>query len=256
MHLMVRPCFPPIYRESNLPDLDTILDVTVVVTDTWKVGDLVDWWCKGCYWSGRLTKELEPGIFKLRLPQPPDGEGKFYDASVKDLRPALNWSPEDGWLVPVPKGSRNSRPCARLIKPVIPAAVPAVEGGKTDGIQKNNEPSLDGRVQTVQTCDKTSVHSSSASLASVASDSSSLSLERLEHQRAEENVISKRMKLDGAFSSNTKGTDTLEDAILDLEELVNQIKWMKQRLDIGIPLTDPVKPSWEFVEPEPPSKPK
>lgn len=63
--LMVRPCFPPIHRQSQLPE--TISEVVVVVNDVWKVGDLVDWWSDDCYWSGRLTKALENDKFKVLL---------------------------------------------------------------------------------------------------------------------------------------------------------------------------------------------
>ena len=56
--LMVRPCFPSVYRENKLSEIKTISEVVVVVNDVWKVGDFVDWWTDGCYWSGRLTKAL------------------------------------------------------------------------------------------------------------------------------------------------------------------------------------------------------
>ncbi|CAN1836534.1 hypothetical protein LINPERHAP1_LOCUS34808 [Linum perenne] len=261
MDLMVRPCFPPIYRESSLPDLDTILDVSVVVTETWKVGDLVDWWCNDCYWSGRLSKVFGHGKFKIDLLQHPNGEGASYDALGIDLRPTLNWSLVDGWVVPVPKGSRNARPCARLIKPVIPATVHAVHDGQ-DGILKTPGASLDGRVHAatlIQTTEKASVDSRDP-LASDVSDTSSLPLERSEHQaeagQAHENGVSKRMKIDGAFSVDTSGTNMVEAAILDLEELVNQVNWIKSILVVGAPLTDPVQPSWQFLEHRAPSKPK
>lgn len=30
---------------------------------------------------------------------PPMGEGSSYEVSIQDLRPSLDWSPEDGWRV-------------------------------------------------------------------------------------------------------------------------------------------------------------
>ena len=39
--LMLRPHFPPIYRESEIPD--AISEVVVIVLNVWKVGHLVDW---------------------------------------------------------------------------------------------------------------------------------------------------------------------------------------------------------------------
>lgn len=56
---MVRPCFPPIFHESEMPDITSIAEVTVIVDDLWKVGDLVDWCHDSCYWSGKLTKLLD-----------------------------------------------------------------------------------------------------------------------------------------------------------------------------------------------------
>jgi hypothetical protein len=38
---------------------------------------------------------------QIVLHEPPIGEGGFYDADCKDLRPALEWSLEKGWLVPL-----------------------------------------------------------------------------------------------------------------------------------------------------------
>jgi hypothetical protein len=55
---MVRPQFPPIYCESQMPDVNSILEVVVIVDDVWKVGDLVDWLMDHCYWSGRVTELL------------------------------------------------------------------------------------------------------------------------------------------------------------------------------------------------------
>ncbi|XP_059446697.1 uncharacterized protein LOC132178268 [Corylus avellana] len=56
--LMVRPQFPPIFRESQMPDVNSILEVVVIVDNVWKVGDLVDWLMDSCYWSGRVTELL------------------------------------------------------------------------------------------------------------------------------------------------------------------------------------------------------
>lgn len=56
--LMVRPCFPTVHRESQMPDVNTISEVVVIVNDVWKVGDLVDWWTDNCFWSGRITEKL------------------------------------------------------------------------------------------------------------------------------------------------------------------------------------------------------
>lgn len=54
---MVRPCFPTIYRESQIPDMNAISEVVVIVAEVWKVGDLVDWFHE-TYWSGKIVKVL------------------------------------------------------------------------------------------------------------------------------------------------------------------------------------------------------
>lgn len=55
--LMLRPQYPPICSESEAY-ADTISEVKVARNGVWNVGDLVDWWSDGCYWSGKVTKIL------------------------------------------------------------------------------------------------------------------------------------------------------------------------------------------------------
>lgn len=54
--LVLRPAYPPIYSEKQIPSV--ISEVIVIRNDSWKVGDLVDWWTTGCYWSGRIRQLL------------------------------------------------------------------------------------------------------------------------------------------------------------------------------------------------------
>lgn len=55
---MVRPSFPTIHHESQMPDMNAISQVVVIVADVWKVGDLVDWLSDSVYWSGKVVKVL------------------------------------------------------------------------------------------------------------------------------------------------------------------------------------------------------
>lgn len=116
--LMVRPCFPSVYRESQMPDVNTILEVVVIVNDVWKVGDLVDWWTDNCFWSGRITEKLGDEKVKIELPPPPVGEGSSYEVFCKDLRPSLDWSVGEGWKLLIPKESKYHLCCARIVKPL------------------------------------------------------------------------------------------------------------------------------------------
>ncbi|KAF7824983.1 putative Agenet-like domain-containing protein [Senna tora] len=63
--LMVRPWFPPIYLESEKPNISTISGGVVVVNNAWNVGDLVDWWSDGCFWAGQVTEILENDKVKV-----------------------------------------------------------------------------------------------------------------------------------------------------------------------------------------------
>ncbi|XP_054814412.1 uncharacterized protein LOC129314953 [Prosopis cineraria] len=116
--LMVRPCYPPMYLESQIPDMSAIFE-EIVVYNTWMVGDLVDWWADNCYWSGRVAKILEDGKFKIDLFPPPVGEGSSYEALFKDIRPSLDWGPKKGWTVPLPKFLNGGKLqfCAQIAKP-------------------------------------------------------------------------------------------------------------------------------------------
>ncbi|KAA8548770.1 hypothetical protein F0562_000454 [Nyssa sinensis] len=115
---MVRPYYPPIYHEGQMPHVNANSEVAVIVDGGWKVGDLVDWWTDGCYWSGRVTQILGNDMVQIQLPPPPLGEGASYEVFCKDLRPSLDWSPEHGWTLRTPMEGENCRCCARLIQPV------------------------------------------------------------------------------------------------------------------------------------------
>lgn len=56
--MMLRPSFPAIYKQSQMPDASMISDLVVVVSDEWKNGDLIDWWTESCYWSGKIIQLL------------------------------------------------------------------------------------------------------------------------------------------------------------------------------------------------------
>ncbi|KAF3785170.1 hypothetical protein EJ110_NYTH28759 [Nymphaea thermarum] len=118
LQLMIRPCFPKSYLESEAPNLDNISEVVVVYRDTWKVGDHVDWWYEGCYWTAQITDLIGSDKVQVALLEPPLGEGGSYEALCKDLRPSLDWSPDDGWTVPKAKEENEATaPCALLVIP-------------------------------------------------------------------------------------------------------------------------------------------
>ena len=67
---------------------------------------------------------------------------------------------------------------------------------------------------------------------------------------------SRKMGTDGSIALNSMHSDTLEAAILDLEELANKVKWVKGILEHGIPLPKALQPPWKFLEHRAPSTPK
>ncbi|KAL9410805.1 hypothetical protein AB3S75_044557 [Citrus x aurantiifolia] len=90
------------------------------------VGDLVDWWTDNCYWTGRLTEIVGDGKARIELLPPPVGEGLSYEVFLKDLRPTLEWSLDNGWTVPT--SEKESSYCARIIKPLNPVNQGAASG--------------------------------------------------------------------------------------------------------------------------------
>ncbi|KAI3814327.1 hypothetical protein L1987_19078 [Smallanthus sonchifolius] len=117
---MVRPQYPAMYKKSEMPSLKSISQACVVIDDAWKVGDLVDWFEEGCYWSARVVEVLSDDKVQIELPMPPSGEGKEgeegrHEAFCKDLRPFLDWSETEGWTLPTVDGQTSCD--AQLIFP-------------------------------------------------------------------------------------------------------------------------------------------
>lgn len=296
--LMVRPCFPPIYRESEMPDVNTISKVVVIFDDVLKVGDLVDWFTDGCYWSGRIIELLGDEKVKIELPPPPMGEGLSYEAIRNELRPSLDWTPEYGWMVPKLVEKGNDRCCARIVKPFTqvagaPNLMIQAEGKGRNGIQATTRASLK--------CNSSSSSHSSASLLQLPDGSEQMVKRPLstvtfkETQTPETNLeldmeengigktncsdivrdvsadmvgtasrngkydnsgSSKKIKADGNISLDSMCSDTLEVAVMDLEELVNRVKWIRGLLEFGKPVSNTMQNAWEFLEHRASSTPK
>lgn len=66
--LMLRPHYPPIINEKKKPHVSEISEVAVIVGDSWRVGDLVDWFTTGCYWSGTIIELLGPNKAEVLVP--------------------------------------------------------------------------------------------------------------------------------------------------------------------------------------------
>lgn len=66
----------------------------------------------------------------------------------------------------------------------------------------------------------------------------------------------KKTRIDGNGFLKLERTDTLEAAVLDLEKLLNEVKWMKGLLQIERPVSNFTGTSWKFFEDASSSSPK
>ncbi|XVF38382.1 hypothetical protein REPUB_Repub20aG0096700 [Reevesia pubescens] len=182
--LMVRPCFPSVYRESQMPDFNTISEVVVIVNDVWKVGDLVDWWTDNCFWSGMITEKL--------------GDDKV-------------------------KENKYQLPCARMVKPL------------------NQGLNIVHHVPRKISC------SNGVSSSLIQDTSAQMPETAVQKDKSDYSGSSKKLKVDQSICLNSTSSDTMEAAVLDLEELICRVKWLKHKLEFETPLSDTLK-SWKFIE--------
>ncbi|CAM8977839.1 unnamed protein product [Rhodiola kirilowii] len=284
--LMVRPCYPPVYREDEINDSRNILEVSVTIANDWTVGDLVDWWADAIYWCGTVIQLLDGDKAKIKLPDPPIGEGQTYDVHFKDLRPTLFWSPEKGWSVSTNQVDRN-RPCCRLILPTTQGEQTTLRG-QNDAKMSTSEfkaslssrssssslplphksehyPPNPSQNQKLDKCDSVeSCHGEHASngftdcvtVKPLHSDSIASSLDRAtsdnvlkanDSKEIKDGGNCKRAKISGEVNCSIGSSDTIEASILELEELACKVRWIKMVLDNGSPMLD-TRPSWKFVE--------
>ncbi|XVF28665.1 hypothetical protein REPUB_Repub15cG0049700 [Reevesia pubescens] len=225
---MVRPCFPSVYRDSQMPNVSTISEVVVIVNDVWKVGDLVDWWTDNCFWSGRITEKLGVEKVKIELPPPPVGEGSSYEVFCKDLRPSLDWSVNEGWKLLSPKVNEYHLSCARIVKPLSQVDHVPRKASYSNGISSSN----------------------------ILVTSTQMPGTAVEKDKYDDSGSSKKMKIDHSICLNSTSSDTIEAAVLDMEELICRVKWLKRILECGTSSSDTSRSSWKFIEHRGSSTPK
>ncbi|XWS13804.1 hypothetical protein CRYUN_Cryun36dG0069900 [Craigia yunnanensis] len=296
--LMVRPCFPSVYRESRKPDVNTISEVIVIVNDAWKVGDLVDWWTDNCFWSGRITEKLGNEKVKIELSPPPVGEGSSYEVFCKGLRPSMDWSVGEGWKLLIPKENKYHLCCAQIVKPLNQGSSPNLIDHtvrERKNVQPKAEASLKQNSSLSSYISIGSVHllnkseqlakkslnekhtnntekirglnildhvprkiscSNSVSTSYIQDTSAQMHGIAVLKDKYDDNGSSKKMKIDQSICLNFTSSDTIEAAILDLEELICRVKWLKHILEFGTSLSDTLRSSWKFIEHRGSSTPK
>ncbi|KAL2591209.1 hypothetical protein AAZX31_12G000500 [Glycine max] len=274
--LMLRPSFPTLSYESEKLDVNTISEVIVIVNNIWKVGDLVDWFADGCYWSGSVTKILGNDKVQIDLLPPPMGEGLSYDALSKDLRPSLDWCPEEGWTVPVPmpmlQGGECRQPCARIMNPansdgtvkVGQHMARTVSSPLSLNLKDCPERSTARRKQCNNARNDMEIDESGSKVESVCFSSNvsnphimDASIENSEKATINGgyNEYPTKKRSDRSLCLNSMSSNTVEAAIIDLEELVNRIKWLRDVLNLRVPpLSYTKQPSWEFSQHHAPCK--
>ena len=65
--------------------------------------------------------------------------------------------------------------------------------------------------------------------------------------RYSDDYPAKRMRSIKSLCLNSMSSHTIEAAILDLEELVNEIKWLRNVLNLRVPLSGPKQSLWEIL---------
>ncbi|KAL7600831.1 uncharacterized protein LOC111897204 [Lactuca sativa] len=230
--LMVRPQYPQIYHKNEMPPVNSITEVCVIIDGVWKSGDLVDWFEDDCYWSASIIKILSDERVKIELPKPPAGQGKVYIAFCKDLRPSLDWSPSKGWIVPTMRGRTSCN--AQLIFP-SPKGMD-IEKEEIDtplnvsSTSRTSVISLEDPMEEIPNSQEVKIDGDDVEKVS---SSDSISTMRVEENKTDDDDdddvwddVDHNM-----IDLNIMHEKTLEASILDLEELANRIKWLRAILE-------------------------
>ncbi|XP_018472810.1 uncharacterized protein LOC130503760 [Raphanus sativus] len=196
--LMVRPSYPPFYYERYVRKIEADQAPLVAVYGSRKVGDLVDWRYKGCFWCATVM-ELERNALQIELFPPPLGEGETYKASRADVRPTLDWSLEDGWTVPSMDGRKSQS--VKLLK-------------REKGDHVPQDVCQTGKEQKPERAKKQKT-------------------ERVKRQKTEGDM--QQVKDSEDIRLNIDQSNSVEAAVCDLEELIVRIEWIKKMLspDVG-----------------------
>ncbi|KAG6423321.1 hypothetical protein SASPL_113715 [Salvia splendens] len=280
--LMLRPQYPPIYNEKQMPHVSEISEVSVIVCDSWKVGDLVDFFHTGCYWCGRITQIFDDEKAEIELRPPPLGEGSSYKAHIKDLRPSLDWSLQHGWTLPLQACHFFALLCLlernfilRFLYPKGPiylAQILEMKIGKIvqlrsmlreeDGfghpcaarLIKPNNQGIEDVPKSVGLPPRllsSSPISSNSSTSGEVKSASTNGCGANPNETRQADTDSRQGMMNELDSLNSKRSYTVEAGIMDLEEYINKVKWLKKILQEGISSSKNQRSEWKFVEVEP-----
>ncbi|KAI3877156.1 hypothetical protein MKX03_010423 [Papaver bracteatum] len=214
-------------------------------------------------------------IVQVQFPRSLMGEGGSYIVPDKELRRSLDWTPELGWTVPIPKVGETSEPCVCLIQPKSPdvgkirnnnvgtgetspstfcSASLFSPGSSLDssGREILFKPSADllskQKTGTANmnngSVDKSTLSSSISSIHGDTCESVSARKTRPPREKYNSCRSSKKMR---KTETDSTLSDMIESSIMNLEVLVNRVKRLKGALEYGAEFSTTMKPSWKFL---------
>ncbi|KAJ3707922.1 hypothetical protein LUZ61_011627 [Rhynchospora tenuis] len=254
--LMIRPSFPPFHKVSEHAPQHSPAEVKAVVNDVWKIGDLVDLWCEGCFWSGKIIKLSAVDSVQVELHAPPAGEGGTYEGVLKDLRPSLNWSLEEGWSVPISEFNGDSWYTARLVQQSSCISLDNESGASVKAL----DPSFLSLKSRKEAPDNTLSEKSNPISLCFAGDNSNHNIRTdvtLNPTAASSRSHSDLKNRDIGSSSGDEDSreelspegqpDIIDESIMELEEVASKIRWLKGLLQFGFTWSNDTKASWKFL---------
>ncbi|XP_028752969.1 uncharacterized protein LOC114712583 isoform X2 [Neltuma alba] len=231
LKLMVRPCYPTMYLEREKPDMRTISEEIVIVDNTWMVGDLVDFCADGCYWSGRVAKTLEDGKFQVL-------NGGKQRLCAQLIKPEHS----DGKAAVQTSVSTSSQCSSPHSSPITVPFLDAPEGR----ITVNNAARTGMDIEAGDPSTRETNYSDNAPSTHIRAESA----ENMPKKEINDGLFNeqppKKLRKDKSICLDSMFLHSIEGAILDLEELVNRVKWIKGLLEFGMPSSCTGQSFWEF----------
>ncbi|KAI3973177.1 hypothetical protein MKX01_020912 [Papaver californicum] len=260
-HLMLRPSYPQIYHQSQMTDTCEGLETVGIVDGTWEVGDMVDWFRNGCYWSGWITQVLDEKNVEvgknfrrcvcLILPKSPgkarkNATGSSESSSYVSSHTSAGSMPQE---LPIDPSGRENLKQASVIEIKSSSADPPE-------LSSHSLESHSINLLNKQKTNSSSINNDGAEESSWSDSVSSRGGDNCETVLPRNNVAS-RDQPDSCGSSkrmrqcetevNSTPSDTIESSVLGLQELVNRVRLLKGLLDYGSGFSNAMKPSWKIM---------
>ncbi|XP_064965268.1 uncharacterized protein LOC135637704 isoform X2 [Musa acuminata AAA Group] len=227
LELMVRPPFPPFFRKSQPPKFCPTSDVIAITNDTWKVGDLVDWWYDSCYWSGRVSELLKDDHIKEH--------GNFDSCAILIHRNSYETI-----------NTRMSMPCDSSLEGKPNCSYTATEELSNTSSVPTEASYTDDQASATDSVRKIHISGSDR----VISTKDDVSIGRKQPSARDHlNSLGKIWIDETNYTASLKHPpDSIESSIIQLEVLAQKIKWLKGLQKFRFQWSSATKSSWKFVE--------